>query len=128
MCIHPFHNKRSLNVAELTGKKPQGSPIKNKQTNQPTKKTPNQNKNLVRLPEAFPILYPRDASCDHKHCRIYMELLLAQMKRMADGYQKSCAFAAWIASCMQSHLNIDSIQQGESRTSCLFFLAEEIYD
>lgn len=89
MCLHPFHNKRSLIVAELTGPKPRGSSIRKKP------------KKSACLPEAFSILYPRDASCDHKNCRIYMELLLAQMKRMADGYQKSCAFAAWIASLMQ---------------------------
>lgn len=29
---------------------------------------------------------------------------------------------------MQSHLNMDRIQQGESKTSCLFFPAKEIYD
>lgn len=50
------------------------------------------------------------------------------MKMMADGYQKSCALAAWIVSCMQSHLNVDRIQQVESKTSFLFFPEKEIYD
>lgn len=59
-----------------------------------------------------------------KYCRIYAALLLAEMEMMGEGEMCICrnSFLPY-----SRHLNMDRLQQTESKTSCISFLRKQIY-
>lgn len=59
-----------------------------------------------------------------KYCRIYTALLLAEMEMMGEGEMCICrnSFLPYAR-----HLNMDRLQQTESKTSCISFPRKQIY-